>query len=531
MSDEASGSGPTGVSGARKLSIPRLMVAILVTAGLVAGSIFAVRWAQAAAEETASPWFAGYADVTATPTFAFEEPTSPATKNIVLSLVVADPSAGCTPSWGGAYSMAQASSSLDLDRRVARLQQQGGEIAISFGGQKNDELATTCTSVTQLAAAYRSVIDRYSVSTIDVDVEGGNLSDAAANKRRAEALALVQKQQAASGNPLAVWYTLPVSPNGLAPDGQVAVRDALAAHVELSGVNAMVMDYGSALPANTSMLQASESALTDLHRQLDALYRERKVTLSDKSLWARIGATPMIGQNDTKGEIFDLTAAKGLNVFVLQHGIGRVSMWSVNRDQSCGPNYVNLTVVSDACSGIDQGKVKFADVLGASLHGKPHFSMGAVTSDPSADTAMATDNPATSPYAIWSKDSAYLQGTKVVWHHNVYSAKWWTQGDTPDDPVLNDWQTPWLLIGPVLPGETPIPQPTLPAGTYPEWSGLVVFNQGDRVLFGGVPYQAKWWTKGDSPEASSSDPNGSPWVPLTLSQLQAVLKGTSSPGN
>jgi chitinase len=83
----------------------------------------------------------------------------------------------------------------------------------------------------------------------------------------------------------------------------------------------------------------------------------------------------------------------------------------------------------------------------------------------------------------------------------------------------------------VLPGETPIPQPTLPAGTYPEWSGLVVFNQGDRVLFGGVPYQAKWWTKGDSPEASSSDPNGSPWVPLTLSQLQAVLKGTSSPGN
>ena len=509
----------------RRLSIPRLIVAVVVTSAVIGGGIVGLNWAQAQAEGTRSAWFAGYADVTATPAFAFEAPRSAAAKNVVLSFVVADPAAGCTPSWGGAYSMSQAASSLDLDRRIARLQQQGGEIAISFGGQKNDELATTCTSVSQLAAAYTSVISRYDVSTIDLDIEGANLSDPAANTRRAEALARVQSEQAAAGHPIAVWYTLPVAPNGLGPDGQAAVRAALAAKVELSGVNAMTMDYGAALPANTSMITASEAALNDVHRQLDALYLEQKITLGDKTLWSKIGATPMIGQNDTRGEIFDLAAAKKLNAFVLAHGIGRVSMWSLNRDETCGANYVNLSVVSDACSGVAQGKASFAELLGASLTGKPHFSAGKVTTDEAVDPSSLVDNPATSPYPIWTTDSAYLQGTKVVWHHNVYEAKWWTSGDTPDDPVLNDWQTPWLLVGPVLPGETPIPQPTLPPGTFPDWSGTVVFNKGDRVLFDGVPYEAKWWTQGDSPEAASSDPNGSPWVPLTLKQIRAITGG------
>lgn len=513
--------GPASVT-ARRLSVPRLLVAVVVTGGLVAASIFGVRWVQAFAEDASAPWFAGYADVTATPGFAFEEPGSAAAKNVILSFIVSDPSAGCTPSWGAAYSMSDAGKELDLDRRVARLQQQGGEIAISFGGQRNAELASACTDVTQLAAAYTSVVSRYHVSTLDFDIEGDNLTNMAANERRAQALALVQKQRAAAGHPIAIWLTLPVSPSGLDTSGQAAVRAALAAKVELSGVNAMTMDYGSSLPAATGMLQASEQALTSLHRQLGALYLERNTRLSDKTVWNKIGATPMIGQNDTKGEIFDLTAAKQLNAFVIQHGIGRVSMWSLNRDVTCGSNYVNRAVVSDACSGVAQGKATFAGVLGASLTGKPHFSAGTVTTDEAIDPASVKDNPAISPYPIWDDSASYLQGTKVVWHHNVYQAKWWTRGDTPDDPVLNDWQTPWVLLGPVLPGETPIPQPTLSAGTYPEWSGTAVFQKGDRVLFDGVPYQAKWWTQGDSPEAASSNPDGSPWVPLTLEQIRKV---------
>jgi chitinase len=145
------------------------------------------------------------------------------------------------------------------------------------------------------------------------------------------------------------------------------------------------------------------------------------------------------------------------------------------------------------------------------------------TADPKA--AEKPDNPATSPYQIWSDSGAYLEGTKVVWHHTVYQAKWWTQGDVPDSPVLQSWQTPWTLIGPVLPGEKLIPQPKLPDGTYPNWAGTVAYNTGQRILFNGTPYQAKWWNQGSSPAASAADPNGSPWTPLTQAQVNAVLAG------
>jgi chitinase len=333
----------------RRFSILRLIIAILATAGLVVGGFAGWQTFSASADRTTSgAWFAGYVDVTATPTFAFENPTTAAAKQVVLSFIVSSPTSACTPTWGGAYSLDEASSSLDLDRRIARLQQQGGDVSVSFGGQENQELAVNCTSVTQLAAAYSAVINRYHLSTIDLDVEGAALDDSAANVRRAEALAIVQKQQRAAGKSLAIWLTLPVTQSGLAVDGQDAVRATLAGKVDLAGVNAMTMDYGSSLTRGTSMLTASEDALTATERQLGILYTDANITLNQGTLWSKIGVTPMIGQNDDAGEVFTLADAAKLTAFAHSHGVGRVSMWSLNRDISCGSNYTTLTVVSDS---------------------------------------------------------------------------------------------------------------------------------------------------------------------------------------
>lgn len=490
---------------------------------MVGGALFGVQWVKASAEPTSKAWFAGYADATATPSFAFESPTHKSGKNVVLSFIVSTPGDVCAPSWGAAYSLDQASESLDLDRRIARLQQQGGDIAVSFGGQANDELASDCLDVDKLAAAYESVIDRYNLTTIDIDIEGENLSNTAANQRRAAALAILQRQRRSAGKELAIWLTLPTAPSGLDDSGQRAVTDTLAKKVDIAGVNAMTMDYGSSLKAGTSELQGSVLALTAVQRQLGILYRQAGIHISDKTLWSKIGATPMIGQNDVKTEVFTLAAARKLNAFATEHGLGRVSMWSLNRDVTCGSNYVTLTVVSDSCSGVKQGAARFADILSKSITGKPLLSAAVVTTDEPVDVKQTKDDPATSPYPIWALGNAYLQGTKIVWHHNVYQAKWWTRGDLPDNPVLNDWQTPWLLVGPVLKGEKPIEVPTLPDGTYPQWLGTSVFDKGDRVLFGGVPYEAKWWNQAQSPEAASSDPDSSPWVPLTVVQIAEVV--------
>lgn len=503
----------------RHISPWRLTLLIAIIGGLVFAGFQGWRWFENAQSVTAKPWFAGYVDVTATPAYAFEAPKGASGENVVLSFVVADPDEACTPSWGAAYSLTDAETELDLDRRLARLVQQGGEAMVSFGGQANDELAVTCADDERLLDAYRSVVDRYDIDAIDLDIEGDALSDAGANERRAEAIAALQAERTASGRPVAVWLTLPVAPTGLTEQGTDIITTMLEAGVELTGVNVMTMNFGSSLDDGTSMGAASVSALEGTQRQLGVLYERQDTALTEATLWNKIGVTPMIGQNDVRDEVFGFDDAEVVNAFVQEHTLGRASMWSLNRDATCGANVVDVREVSDSCSGIAQGDERFAEVLSAGLEGSPVAGAGVQTT--SEPVPVVTDDPATSPYGIWSEDASYRAETRVVWHGNVYEAKWWTKGDLPDNPVLQEFETPWRLIGPVLPGETPAPVPTLAAGTYPDWSGDETYERGQRVLFDGLPYEAKWWTRGDSPQASETEPDSSPWLALDAEDVLA----------
>ncbi len=508
----------------RRLSVPRLIGVFVVTGGLIFAGLQGLQWVNDSSSVTSKPWLAGYVDVTATPSYAFETPANESGKNVVLSFIVAATADPCQPSWGTYYSMEEADAALDLDRRIARTTQLGGEVVISFGGQLNDELATGCTDPESLKRAYSSVIDRYKITTIDLDIEGANLSDTAAGERRAMTLATLQKERATSETPLAIWVTLPVAPTGLTAEGTDAVAQLLSAGVDLAGVNVMTMDYGGSLPKGDSMSTASIDALNATHKQLGTLYNRAGIVLGPKALWSKMGATPMIGQNDVAAEIFSLDDARVLNEFATSKQLGRMSLWSLNRDTTCGSNYPDVTRVSDSCSGVDQGAAKFADVLGASFVGVPKTSAGIVTtSEPTPRPQDLKDDPAKSPYPIWSSNNAYPKGSKIVWHRNVYVAKYWTKGDLPDNPVLQASETPWELVGPVLPGEKPVPVPTLPPDTYPEWVGAEIYTKGDRVLFNDGAYEAKWWTQGDSPEAEASNPDSTPWLKLTDNQVREIL--------
>lgn len=511
----------------KRLSPVRVAVALVALAGLAVAGVYGVQsWSSAQAATTGQPWFAGYVDATATPAYAFESPATEAGSDVVLSFIVADAADDCTPSWGTHYTMDEAAVSLDLDRKIARLQQQGGGIAISFGGLINDELASVCTNKSDLKDAYASVLDRYSATTIDLDIEGDDLADTTAGDRRAEVIADLQAERRAAGDDLAVWLTLPAATFGLTEEGTTFVTQMLDAGVDVAGLNIMTMNFGESREKGESMGDASIRALKQTHRQLKTLYTLADIELSDATVWQKLGATPMIGQNDNAGEIFTLDDAEALNAFAAEQKIGRMSAWSLNRDQTCGPNYVDLTRVSDACSGIDQGDLKFADLLAVDFEGRSFDAAGNVTTSEPVDPADLVDDPKTSPYAIWSEDASYLKGTKIVWHQNVYEAKWWTKGELPDSPVLQEYETPWTLVGPVLAGETPIEVPTLPYGVYDEWKGTAIYEKGTRVTFDGVPFEAKWWNQGDSPEATSSDPDSSPWVALTTDEIAAIIDGT-----
>jgi chitinase len=498
----------------RHLSIFRVALVIVVVLACIGGGTWWFMSTVRANEDAAAvaaqkSWFAPYVDVTSTPTYAFEEMTGKNHSSAILSFIVSAQDHPCEPSWGMAYSMSAAAANLDLDRRVARLRQLGGEVTVSFGGAANSELAIGCTDPVELTAAYTSVIDRYELTAIDLDIEGQLSMAPEVNARRATAIAALVQQQTAAGKPLGVWLTLPVSGTGLTPEGLEVLTSMLSAGVRPAGVNAMTMDYGVPLPAGTSMADQGELALTALSQQIITAYATLGTDLSTAAAWRMIGSTPMIGQNDVPAEIFGLADADQMLAFATQQQLGRLSMWSANRDQACGPNYPNVKVVSDVCSGIEQAPGQFGNIFAQFGAGQDPQTTSAAASptagsetaapSPTAAATAIEDDPATSPYPIWNENQSYPKGSKVVWHRNVYQAKWYSVGDQPDLPVATADQTPWTLIGPVLPGDTPAPTPTLPAGTYPDWSPTQVYVAGSRVLYNSIGYEAKYWTQGEVP--------------------------------
>ena len=70
----------------------------------------------------------------------------------------------------------------------------------------------------------------------------------------------------------------------------------------------------------------------------------------------------MIGLNDVTTETFDLNAAHELLAFAQQKGIGRISIWSLNRDNA---STSSKTYVDTTSSSIVQKKWDFSLIFEA----------------------------------------------------------------------------------------------------------------------------------------------------------------------
>jgi len=310
--------------------------------------------------------FAPYVDATAYPTPELgdiADTTSLAW--FTLGFIVDETGTACTPSWGTYYDLATGPSSWGpsgkyyLYDEIAHVRTaHGGDVMVSFGGAANTPLAAACTDVSSLVTAYTDTIDALNLIRIDFDVEGYWVADHAPGgsvERRSQAIAQLQTNFANAGRPLEVWYTLPVLPSGLTPDGIAVLDSGLTHGVEIDGVNVMTMDYGDGAAPNPQdmMGEYGIQAIQSLHAQLDTLYTTHGIPKTSAELWAMIGTTPMIGMNDVVTELFHLQDAQETLDFANQEQIGMISMWSLNRDHPCP----KATWVQLDCSSIpDQTK-------------------------------------------------------------------------------------------------------------------------------------------------------------------------------
>jgi hypothetical protein len=300
-------------------------------------------------DAAASGGFSPYVDVGLFPPYDLVDASKrTGVKTFNLAFVVAG--GGCTPKWGGSQELGDN----EVAKKINDLRAAGGDVRVSFGGANGTELARACTSAADLAAAYKKAIDTFSLTKVDFDVEGAAIADKAANDRRAEAIATLQKQ--VSG--LDVSLTLPVLPSGLTQDGVDLVSGAKAKGVEVSAVNVMAMDYGDGQAPNPDgkMGDYAIQAATSTEKQVEQ-------ALGVDDAWNRIAITPMIGVNDTSTEVFRTADADKVAAFAKEKNLAWTSMWSATRDKPCpdGPQ----DFASPTCSSIDQDTDAFTKAFTA----------------------------------------------------------------------------------------------------------------------------------------------------------------------
>jgi chitinase len=502
---------PRELSGFRVVAL----LVVLCVVGVGAWQLLSKETSAASAKSDAVPVYSPYVDVTNTPTYPFQLPSSNPVSSVYLAFVVSDSEEPCTPSWGTFYTLESAEQGLDLDARTAQLRSQGGSVMISYGGEANTELAVDCTDPAKLQQAYLEPVQRYHAKAIDLDIEGANLPNTAANARRATAIAAVQKQLAKEKKPLTVWMTLPVASTGLTAEGIAAVQAMLKGGVKLAGVNAMTMDFGPGEGAAQDMTGTIERSLVATQAQVQSLWRAAGLPSSASAAWGHVGVTPMLGVNDVTSERFTTKDAHELAEFVNKRGIPRVSAWSLNRDSQCGGAFAKVGELSNTCSGVEQKPLEFTHIFGELRGTKTaHHDEAEAASAPVTHSSPEADNPATSPYPIWRPTAAYTAGYKVVWQGQIYQAGWWNQGTAPGTAAADSPSGPWQPIGPVPAGSHAPKLVKLASGNLSKWSPSSVYHGGDRVTFEGLPYQARWYTQGEQPLPELPPDPSAPWEPL-----------------
>ncbi|MFG2568745.1 cellulose binding domain-containing protein [Streptomyces sp. NPDC048567] len=291
--------------------------------------------------------FAPYVDTSLYPAYDLVD-TANKTGVKQFNLAFITSGGSCAPLWGGVTGLGDD----HVASQIGALRAAGGDVRVSFGGAAGSELALRCSSAADLAAAYGKVVDTYKLTKVDFDIEGGALPDTAANTRRSQAIAQLQKAHPG----LDVSFTLPVMPEGLTQPGVDLIADAKKNGVDVGAVNIMAMDYGASYSGDmgTYAIQAATATQAQIKGVLG---------LSDADAWKAVAVTPMIGVNDVSTEVFKVEDATQLVAFAKEKGLAWLAMWSGTRDKECAGGAKPTADAS--CSSVAQEPLAFTKAFGA----------------------------------------------------------------------------------------------------------------------------------------------------------------------
>lgn len=241
-------------------------------------------------------------------------------KQVTLAFVLCG--AGGVPMWDGVRPL---TGGLD-EAAVGAVRANGGDVAVSIGGDGGTKLGPSCDSAAALAAAYQQVVDAYELRYLDIDIEMDEFEDATVQDRILGALGIVKRN-----NPgLTTIVTFAASPTGPGPWGTRLIRQAAALGADIDVFTIMPFNFGGSADMYASTINAAER----LRNQLTTVFG-----WSDAAAYAHLGISGMNGYSD-QSELTTTATWTSVRDWANEHHIARLAFWSINRDRGdpgCGP--------------------------------------------------------------------------------------------------------------------------------------------------------------------------------------------------
>jgi hypothetical protein len=308
--------------------------------------------------------------------------------------------------------------------QISALQAEGGDVSVSFGGYTVDtdatDLGAQCSSASAMATQVESVITTLNVTHLDFDIESNEQTDTSDLNLTAQALAQVDSWGSSTGRSLDISYTIPVLPSGFTSEGLGVIQAAANNGFRPNVVNIMTMDYGT---SGTEMGSAANQALDAAAGQVASVFG-----ISTSSAYAMMGNTPMIGQNDSSGEIFTLADASTVESYAAQQGIAMLSFWSEGRDNGGCPGQ---TSASSTCSGLSQNTGAFTQAFQAFTSGGSGGNPPPTSPPPTSPSSSPTGGSGGSCAAAWVNNAAYTSGNEVSYNGENWTANQWNYDEVP----------------------------------------------------------------------------------------------------
>ncbi|WP_370121724.1 carbohydrate-binding protein [Streptacidiphilus sp. MAP12-33] len=343
-------------------------------------------------------------------------------KAFQLAFILAPNGGGCTPTWGGTADVA---SDTSVAATIASIRAAGGDVSVSIGGYGGTKLGQTCATPAATAAAYQQVIDKYGLHAMDFDLEEPEYENTTAVANEIGAAQILQKN-----NPgLYISITTPGTTAGTGWFGQQMLNQAKSDGFTPNNFSIMPFDGGfNGASSQISALQAFNTLLMNTFGWDSA------------TAYAHEGISMMNGRSDS-GEYFYQSDFQTVLNFAEANHLARYTFWSVNRDRQCTPAD-NNGQTSGTCSSVTQGAYDFTkyDVQFAGATpptSTPTASASASASSSPTSTASAsasataTSGGGTCTAAPWNSSTAYNGGAVVSYNGHQWTAKWWTEADTP----------------------------------------------------------------------------------------------------